>query len=959
MNPLKYAQMMKYLTRAKKANPDLPDVFPASKAPIPPKTQEVQEIEAINRFNRDNPRTEKAGGGMLVQPGFGGVRQGYRESEPAGERNYKNPNAAQKKFYKETTGKTWNKKDWDSGNYRRINKSRKAKDLTKKPQIMDPYYKKVGFFKQFEINQRVLANERELAARGYVSARKLNALLGRDNTESAIDDLKRVIDGGRESAWLNEKEGVAKWKKSKNLSFIDTKTMGQKFYKMPDKKTLKSMKDYYQKEQFLSDFKYGRIKKPSIDGAKFFYKDKELLQAIKKWSGSTSKLEMDENALRVINSVFGSDNVQGINAIKNLGRALKGEIKIEGIKKDVALGEKILQGVTRTANSRYSTPAWVQAAYVYARESMENVYQNSKGKGFKKLFDDIEKDLVKTLGKKRGKFAIDEVLSLRTGLTNDKQIYSVFTQVIDKGINENFKTTYDSNLSKNLIKIRKELAKGPEANFDEIKRITDQQNVKLTEANKKYPGIKFANLGQFDVETGKFAKPQDVFGRERFANLPSEIQKQIRKDYRTSGISLDVAGAGTQEEVLADIKNNADEIKSASPKAQANLLKKMGFKCKFAGSNGGLGSCDDPASYTDDINKTRQDLRSSDVTVRAAAKAKLDKGLQIAKTLPTIGKFLRRVGQATVGGVAKALEATGLATPVGVAIEAIAEGGIYDYYRKKGYTHDQAYQEGFITPMLTGRPEGVPWYGGAESMLEKELTEVREKPTVLEDGTIVPGKIIEGAISDPKILQYQKALEDQEQVFDAFARKEKFKQLEGTDQGTYKKLASDASADIQDLNRSGTISNINRIMNPESMASQAYQTAVERQAGAQDQRARDYMAENYVQTEPSDFEQKKLQRKRNEEMLQMFPTPTVEDVQDVYKAAGRGDELKYFQAQDYKDFMKKMDDYQKQSYFADNFRLEKAGGGIAKLAGVSSGPAPVRGPNSQGLLSLKNRVRNY
>jgi len=37
---------------------------------------------------------------------------------------------------------------------------------------------------------------------------------------------------------------------------------------------------------------------------------------------------------------------------------------------------------------------------------------------------------------------------------------------------------------------------------------------------------------------------------------------------------------------------------------------------------------------------------------------------------------------------------------------------------------------------------------------------------------------------------------------------------------------------------------------------------------------------------------------------------------------------------------------------------EFAGGGIAKLAGVSSGPAPVRGPNSQGLLSLKNRVRN-
>jgi len=82
MNPLKYAQMMKYLTRAKKADPSLPDVFRASEAPIPPVRKDVETIEAINRFNRANPRKDMAGGGMLVQPGFGGVRQGY--AEPVG-----------------------------------------------------------------------------------------------------------------------------------------------------------------------------------------------------------------------------------------------------------------------------------------------------------------------------------------------------------------------------------------------------------------------------------------------------------------------------------------------------------------------------------------------------------------------------------------------------------------------------------------------------------------------------------------------------------------------------------------------------------------------------------------------------------------------------------------------------------------------------------------------------------
>ena len=64
MNPLKYAQMMKYLTREKKANPKLPDVFPASEAPIPKVREDVETIEAINRFVRDNP-VEKAEGGRI------------------------------------------------------------------------------------------------------------------------------------------------------------------------------------------------------------------------------------------------------------------------------------------------------------------------------------------------------------------------------------------------------------------------------------------------------------------------------------------------------------------------------------------------------------------------------------------------------------------------------------------------------------------------------------------------------------------------------------------------------------------------------------------------------------------------------------------------------------------------------------------------------------------------------
>ena len=77
MNPIKFGQLMKHLVRAKQKKPDLPEVFRASDAPIPEETLTRDMFkEAQERF-----KNAKAGGGMLVQPGFGGTRQGYREDK--------------------------------------------------------------------------------------------------------------------------------------------------------------------------------------------------------------------------------------------------------------------------------------------------------------------------------------------------------------------------------------------------------------------------------------------------------------------------------------------------------------------------------------------------------------------------------------------------------------------------------------------------------------------------------------------------------------------------------------------------------------------------------------------------------------------------------------------------------------------------------------------------------------
>ena len=83
MTPKEYKQMMDYLTRSgiRKQIKFASDI--ASPDPKP----QVKEIELFNAFNRRNP---KAGGGMLVQPGFGGTRQGYRQPPSKTSQNFIN-----------------------------------------------------------------------------------------------------------------------------------------------------------------------------------------------------------------------------------------------------------------------------------------------------------------------------------------------------------------------------------------------------------------------------------------------------------------------------------------------------------------------------------------------------------------------------------------------------------------------------------------------------------------------------------------------------------------------------------------------------------------------------------------------------------------------------------------------------------------------------------------------------
>ena len=109
--------------------------------------------------------------------------------------------------------------------------------------------------------------------------------------------------------------------------------------------------------------------------------------------------------------------------------------------------------------------------------------------------------------------------------------------------------------------------------------------------------------------------------------------------------------------------------------------------------------------------------------------------------------------------------------------------------------------------------------------------------------------------------------------------------------------------------------------------------------------------------------------KANKAMNELFTPITRKDVDKILRANdgytpyafgyGMTDEGKYNEDLGYKQIIDEMDKGRKQSYFADNFRTEKAGGGIAGLSGGDPKGAMTKSmnPDSQGLSYLFNRVK--
>ena len=166
-------------------------------------------------------------------------------------------------------------------------------------------------------------------------------------------------------------------------------------------------------------------------------------------SGTKNALSDD-----MIKKIFGAKGT-GQYPIMKLAEILQGKEKLEGIKKNEKLGNAIIKAMAyKISEKGNELGKWQQAAYQYADNELSRMLKAKKTHSFTSTRIAI-RNLLKELNLPN--LGVDEIHSMRGGLSGNTGIYSVFSQAIDRKMNEVTKAHFDSETAKRQKKINKHI----------------------------------------------------------------------------------------------------------------------------------------------------------------------------------------------------------------------------------------------------------------------------------------------------------------------------------------------------------------------------------------------------------------------------------------------------------------------------------------------------------------------
>jgi len=531
------------------------------------------------------------------------------------------------------------------------------------------------------------------------------------------------------------------------------------------------------------------------------------------------------------------------------------------------------------------------------------------------------------------KLKIKGVLDHAVGLSATHEVapgYTGLYQDLENSLNK----VKGTDIDRDFTKVLKEVIK--DKNFKNV----DAYNAQASKFHKKHKGkidVPFIRQGGDPTKLVK-----------SFYDLDEPSQKNILKLAEgPQGIAIETKG---------------QSIKSFQNIFKAYRAQGIGKGCPVKRAEGGRIGFNEAGLVDDDcmrnaIQEHNKKLQSNDPNIRKNARSKQFKINQTNDMKNLLGAGLK-------GGKNFLKKIKGW----GLELEPIFEGGFYEHYRRKGYKHDQALEETFFVKMLP-KSWQESWFGtktktglleGAEPLLEKERYEIKD-----ESGNVIGTR--KGVKRYTDNTAAMRKIEQEHSNIDL--------QLSALQSGQ-REVKADAGT-IEDLkNRQKELSNewyeLDRLTKEDTPDWQMHQAAVEKQQTEQGVRGLEYGEYGTGDTEKL---AKQRERIRQREMTEKFPNYLKHDMDTMLEGFGLGldedilkykkdlkklEHIPYYFSDKYStpatyeslnEYLKNRD---KMAYFADNFRLEKANGGIASLTRTTP---PTRGPQHMGLASFKKHGR--
>jgi hypothetical protein len=315
----------------------------------------------------------------------------------------------------------------------------------------------------------------------------------------------------------------------------------------------------------------------------------------------------------------------------------------------------------------------------------------------------------------------------------------------------------------------------------------------------------------------------------------------------------------------------------------------------------------------------------------------------------------------------------------GIEFEPLFEAGFYEHARRKGLTHDEAVEETFFWKMLdpkstTGLMEG------AEPLLEKKLYEIRDEKEFIEVPNAKPiqnpdfGKLIDTRKGVKRYIDNEKALWDAYGKLDAL-------EAQFSAQETYPGRVTEETLQSMMTQWDDYQLDANRLKNlikPGTDDYQQYFTAKEKQdtelgvkgiaygeygRGDTERLAarRERVRKRAMKDKFPDYSKYEMDKMLEHQKLVLDPNiaaykKDLKELKDIPYSFSE----KYTTPATYESLEDYWKNYDKMAYFADNFRLEKAGGGMTGIRRPDAVP-PTSGPAPQGegLSYLFNRVKRW